>query len=373
VKFSELAEKWDGIYKDTLSKQRDLWAEQHEKLWQKLLGVVNERMEELRDTQAKALTAQTRQLGVQHSEQIVLEIAQRSDSLRKQLLSDFDGYAERWQLALEKQFAKLSEKYSRYHQQEIELLGQETRKDLVRDSELHREALQERFSKALDQATQELKLAYAAELKDQEVRMAHIHQEQLSAIHQEWQQSTNEALANALKSLAADTKRGLDELRRIQTEEYRQQLTQIAEQDLNSRRKAQLELAEQAAKTLRERMEATLKELESFHHEQMQELRKQVNAQHQQDIEKSFKTWQKQASQQIEEQTKNLIESFTERAATVSKEIEEKCYLEYRARLGKMVDELLRRSKETETKVEAERPNSPPPAQTQTQTRKSRR
>jgi|GEM_PF-6294601 len=362
--YATLVNKWETKYTEVLQEQQKLWQSEQSRLmkdmsasvWHSLQG----QMSKYEEATSQAHFTALREMSIKLSEQIAIEIAQRIDTLRQVFHRDFEQYARGWQGELDLQFAQLSHKYTLQHQQELELLGQETRGDLVKETDIAREQLKLTYANELQGVAKEVELIFAAKLEQQKQAMLHEHHKQLETLETHWKNSTEAAIGDLLTTMAASHEQQLDKLKITFGQEYRRELQAVALADGKEREKYYQVLAEKAAGTLEEYLSAALKDFEGIHAERLNELRAELNAQNTRDISRSLKSWQEMAKQSIAEQVTELISSFEAQAAKSAQNIEEKCYLEYRGRLGKMVDELVRRQKE------GPQENAPNPPQTST-------
>ena len=130
--------------------------------------------------------------------------------------------------------------------------------------------------------------------------------------------------------------------------------------DVKEREKYNASVAEKAAASLEARLSTAVKNLEAIHAKRLGEIKAEFTAQNSSEIGRALKSWQETAQQNITAQVNELVSSFEAQAAKSAQSIEEKCYLEYRSRLGKMVDELVRRHKDGEaTKNAQPKPRKP--------------
>lgn len=339
-----------SLFTEATQEQQKLWQSVQSKLMKEMSASVLQSLQgqltKYENTSTQAQSTALREMSIKVSEQIALEITQRIDTLRQEFRKDFDKYARAWQGELANQFAELGTKYTLQHQQELELLGQETRRDLVKETDITREELKLSYAHELRGIAKELEVTFAEQLKQQKQLLLEEHHKQLGALETKWRTSTNTAVGDLLKQIATAHEQQYDKLKTALAEEYRRELQAVALADGKEREKVQAVLAEKAAKSLAERLSVALKDSEATHANQLSELRSELKAQSSSEISRSIKSWHEMTKKSIDEQVAKLVNSFEEKAAKSAQDIQEKCYQEYRGRLGKMVDELVRRHKE---------------------------
>ena len=361
---ASLTKRWDNKFTEALQQQQKLWQSEQSQLMKEMSASVLQslqgQMTKYENTSTQEQSAALREMGIKLSEQLALEITQRIDTLRQQIHKDFDHYARAWQTKLEPQFVELSQKFVQQHQQEIELLGQESRKDLVKETNSAREQLKLVYASELQKAAQELEMKLASKLEQQKQAMLQEHHKQLGALEAQWKSSTVAALDDMHKNMAESHKQELNKLRVSLGDDYRRELHSASLDDVKEREKQNASVAEKAAASLEARLSAAVKNLEAVHAKRLGEIKGEFAAQNSSEIGRALKNWQETAQQNITAQVNELVSSFETQAAKSAQSIEEKCYLEYRSRLGKMVDELVRRQRDGEaTKNAQPKPRKP--------------
>ncbi|MDP3487939.1 MAG: hypothetical protein Q8S19_08415, partial [Bacillota bacterium] len=345
-----LSNKWDRKFSEALEQHQALWPKEQDRLINdmstSILESLQSQMTMYEESVSQARSKALREMSIKLSEQVALEITQRIDTLRSEFHKDFDQYARGWQGELDAQFTQLSNKYTKQHQQELELLGQESRGDLVKEANITREQLKLTYASELHDAAKELKATFAASLEQHKQTLLHEHHKQLCSLEGQWKISTEAAIGDLLKTTATLHEQQLDKLKSALEKDYRRELQAAALVDGQEREKDHQALAEKAAVSLKEHLSAALKDLESLHAKRLSEIRADLIAQNTNELGRSLKSWQETAKQNIAEQVTDLINTFEARASKSTESIEEKCYLEYRGRLGKMVDELVRRQQD---------------------------
>ena len=279
-----LSNKWDRKFSEALVQQQELWPKEQDRLINdmstSILKSLQSQMIKYEESSSQARSKALREMSIKLSEQVALEITQRIDTLRSEFHKDFDQYAHGWQGELDAQFTQLSNKYTKQHQQELELLGQESRGDLAKEANIAREQLKQTFGSELQDAVKELNATFAATLEQQKQTLLHQHHKQLRSLEDQWKSSTEAAIGDLLKTTATLHEQRLDKLKIALEHDYRRELQAAALVDVKERENTHQALAEKAAVTLKEHLSAALKDLESLHAKRLDRKSTRLNSSH---------------------------------------------------------------------------------------------
>lgn len=348
--------QWESQLAQALAQQKVLWQAQQQELLSNCSTQIMQQVQEQMNVAEKAV----RERQAEEIRKLGVEFSKESDRLLREnvrvLRSEFGEQRAEWQQELQMHFQRLSTEYVRQHQQEIEILGQELRGDLEKNLIASADDIAVRCELEVRSTATALQNLFSSELSAQGANMEIQHAENLKSLEAQWHELTAKSIAEALQRLDYLNSAHLQELRESLVGEYRTALVSLAESDTAQRQLDSVGIADAAERKLREQLRMATTELEATHVQNLNGIREELLKEHAAQLSRQYEEWMGVVYQRVEDRAQQLALSFTEKMEQSSKRVEQQCYVEYRSRLGKMVDELTARHREELQKLLIEAP-----------------